>query len=101
MVNKQESYQHHNLNSPLIRLLQQKQELYSSTISHQPATSIDFQSTFQSLPITSETDDILECKAIQRKELESENKILVKITVFKSPHETNIDEFLSQAEDIF
>jgi predicted KAP-like P-loop ATPase len=51
--------------------------------------------------IMDETDDILELKEHRRKQLQLEAKFLEKIPTFKSPHESHVDEFLAQAEDIF
>ncbi|CAF2992096.1 unnamed protein product [Rotaria sp. Silwood2] len=48
-----------------------------------------------------ETGDILELEEIQGKQLQLKNKILSNISIFKSPHEFDVDKFLSQSEYIF
>jgi hypothetical protein len=78
-----------------------KDESSSSPTPSPSFTSNQTHPTSQLLPIMSEADDIIELKEIQRQVLQLENKILTKIPVFKSPHESNVDEFLSTAEEVF
>ncbi|CAF0985898.1 unnamed protein product [Rotaria sordida] len=49
----------------------------------------------------SEFEDLLELEQVQFKRLQLENKFLSKIPIFKSLEESDVTEFLNQADDIF
>jgi hypothetical protein len=65
---------------------------YTSNNSHQGLKSLIFMS---------ETEEILELEQLQLKQIQLENKFLSKIPIFKSPLESDVTEFLNQADDIF
>jgi hypothetical protein len=72
-----------------------KEESSSTSISNNSP------SVLNSFPKMSENDDILELEALRLKQLQLEEKFLSKIPSLKSSQLSDVEEFLSQVNDIF
>ena len=79
----------------------QKQESSASLKSNSFPTFDCFHQYSKLFPIMSESDDLLELEQIQLKQLQLETKFLSKIPILKSPQDSNVTEFITQADDVF